>query len=287
MRKQVLQMIVLFLVMIVTATHTRAFDIEEYGLEGGPVLIFIPGLASHGELWKPWVSQYQKTHRVFVMTAPGFAASKPKETASGFLQARIDEVSVFLKNKNVKEVSVVRHSIGGLMSLMLAGQHPDLVKRVLVVDSLPYMAGLFAPGLTPEQAEVQAKFVKDQMKAMPHDAFVAQQKQGAYILSKTPEFIPTLNRWAETSDQETIANAFGDAFAMDYRRNLKGIKAQVTVMAAHDPQMPITRSAMEALYKEQYADLDNKQLMIVDDSFHFIMIDQPRVFAQALGNFIK
>jgi hypothetical protein len=46
------------------------------------------------------------------------------------------------------------------MSLMLAEQHPNLVKQVLVVDSLPYMAGLFAPGLTSEQA-------KDQMKAMP------------------------------------------------------------------------------------------------------------------------
>jgi pimeloyl-ACP methyl ester carboxylesterase len=284
MLKQILGVL---LFMLLLTPNTQAFEIEEFGLKEGHTLIFIPGLASHGELWKPWIDQYKETHRVFVMTAPGFAGVDPQRNPAGFFQARIDEVSEFLERNHVRGAYVIGHSIGGLMSLMLAEQHPDLVERALVVDSLPYMAGLFAPGLTPEQAAQQAKFLQKQMLEMPYSAFVAQQKQGAYILSKKAEFIPTLHRWAETSDQKTVSEAFGEAFAMDYRQKLKNIEARVTVLVAHEPRMPITRPAIESLFNEQYAGLGNIQIKILDDSFHFIMIDQPTMFNQALANFIK
>lgn len=273
--------------LMLVSVGSHAFDISQYGNKEGQTIVFVPGLASHGELWQPWVDQYKDTHNIFVMTAPGFAGVEAVESENSFLQARADEIAVALKNAHIKDAYLIGHSIGGLMSLMVAEKYPSLVSKILVVDSLPFMAGLFSTNLQPEQAAAQAGFLKQQMSAMSREVFLAQQKQGAGILSKTPDFIPTLHRWAEASDQATIVNAYSEAFATDFRPNLAKVKAKTTVLAAYAPQMPVARPQIEALYMDQYKTLDGVDVQLIDDSFHFIMVDQKEAFGQQLDEFLK
>ena len=51
--------------------------------------------------------------------------------------------------------TVAGHSVGGLMTLMLAQRHPEDVSRALVVDALPFYAMLFGPQATPASIEPQ------------------------------------------------------------------------------------------------------------------------------------
>ncbi|UTW59121.1 alpha/beta hydrolase [Kordiimonas sp. SCSIO 12603] len=262
-------------------------DIEQFGNKGGETLVFIPGLASSGELWQPWVKQFEATHNIFVVTAPGFAGVAPRAELDGFLEKTVEEVRSELKKNNAENVKVVGHSIGGLMSLMLANAAPEMIEKVVVVDSAPFMAGLFVAGISPDAAKTQAGYMKTAMTNMPRDAYDQQQKMGLRILSNTPEFIPTLVEWSETSDQATVATAFSEAFGTDYRDSLPTIKAEVLMLAATAEQMPLKKDALTAFYADQYSGVKNFTLQMVDDSFHFIMIDQPEVFTAALETFLK
>ena len=279
-------LVVAFLAVGMISDMVKA-DIERFGNKDGETLVFIPGLASSGDLWQPWVKQYEATHSIMVVTAPGFAGVKPRTEVDNFLAKTVEDIRMELKKNNASGVTVVGHSIGGLMSLMLANAAPEIIEKVMVVDSAPFMAGLFVPGVAPDAAKTQAGYMKTAMMNMPRDAYDQQQKKGLRILSNTPEFIPTLVGWSETSDQATVAAAFSEAFGTDYREHLPTVKAKVFMLAATAEQMPLNKEALTAFYTDQYSGVKNFTLQMVDDSFHFIMIDQPDVFTKALDKFLK
>ncbi|UTW55490.1 alpha/beta fold hydrolase [Kordiimonas sp. SCSIO 12610] len=282
-----IQKAILIMVLFGVSLMCQALDVRKYGDYSKPALVFLPGLASDGALWDRWVEKYKDTHAIFVLHAPGFAGTAAKEETEGFLGLRVEELANVLRESNVQEAYVVGHSIGGLMSLMLAERYPDLVKKTLVVDSIPFLAGLFVPGISPEQAGGQAKFLGKQMQALPRDTFLAQQRQSLTTLLKSQDFLPTLIKWSEKSDQATVAKAFMETFGLDYRQNLKNIRSDVTVLAAYAPEMPLSKVDLQNIYREQYADLDTVEIRMVDDSFHFIMIDQENIFDQILTEFLK
>jgi pimeloyl-ACP methyl ester carboxylesterase len=275
------------IVVFVILTPSAKADIIENGNAEGPAIVFVPGLASHGDLWAPWVKKYQASHRVFVVTAPGFAGETPRSEDVPFLKATVDEIANHLKSKKIEGAVFVGHSIGGLMSVMTANEYPELVEKVLVVDSLPYLGAMFMPGLAHDQVVARANAMQAQMANTPRDAYLAQQRAGIGIQSKTQVFLPTLLKWGETSDQRTVAKAFGEALRTDYRDNLKGINAEILVLAAHSAEMPFTKEAAHSLYSAQYGNLPNGRVEVIEDSFHFIMIDQPDVFGAKLDTFLK
>lgn len=65
---------------------------------------------------------------------PGFGASElPKDDFDIFSYAEI--IFQLIKNENLKNVSVVAHSFGGRVAILLSSLHPELVKKLILVDS--------------------------------------------------------------------------------------------------------------------------------------------------------
>jgi pimeloyl-ACP methyl ester carboxylesterase len=74
---------------------------------------------------------------------------------------------------------------------------------------------------------------------------------------------------------------------MDIRPQLHKIKTPVTILHAWDSVTGIPQAASDQLYQDNYAALPNKKFVRIDDSFHFIMLDQPDKFAAQVGIFLK
>lgn len=51
--------------------------------------------------------------------------------------------------------------------------------------------------------------------------------------------------------------------------------------------MGIPQVACDRLYRENYAPLPNKTFIRIGGSFHFIMLDQPHLFAAQVDAFLK
>jgi pimeloyl-ACP methyl ester carboxylesterase len=51
--------------------------------------------------------------------------------------------------------------------------------------------------------------------------------------------------------------------------------------------MDIPQAASDQLYQENYAALPDKKIVRIDDSFHFIMLDQREKFAAQMDVFLK
>ena len=52
-------------------------------------------------------------------------------------QVMADDVFQFISEHSLKDVSVVGHSMGGKVAMQMALQHPEIIKRLVIIDIAP------------------------------------------------------------------------------------------------------------------------------------------------------
>lgn len=256
------------------------------GPEDAPVVILIPGLASSRDVWAATVDQLDETHRVHVLNVRGFAGEPAGANAEGpVLQPLIDEIAAYAAA--LDKPALIGHSIGGLISLEVAAARPDDIGRVMVVDALPFYSLIFNPAATVELSAPYAEMNRTQLLAMSDEQFSAMQAQTMAIMAKKIAARPTLLDWSLTSDRRVVAQAMYEVTLADARPRLSAITSPVTVLYAWDADMNRPAAMVDEMYATPYAGLAAANLIRVDGSFHFIMIDQPEVFAEEVANFLR
>ena len=262
-----------------------ALRVQTFGERGRPV-VFLPALNTHADLWRPWVQPLAANHRVLAITPAGFPGGPASSLENGFYAGLVPALANVLATEDVADATLVGSSIGGLMALMLANEQSERVRNVLVVDSLPYLAGLFLPGTTPAQASAQAKVLAQRTRGLPQDAYLQQQLAGLTRYTLDSRFRDTLATWLETADRETSILAFEETLALDYRPRLPSITQPVLVLAAWEAGMLVPKASIEQLFRDQYAGLPNVNVRVVENSRHFVMVDRPEAFEAALAEVI-
>jgi pimeloyl-[acyl-carrier protein] methyl ester esterase len=251
----------------------------------GKDVILIPGLASSASVWDATVAQLSSTHRVHVVQVAGFAGAPAGPNAEGDmlapLVAELGEYAVALDKP-----AIIGHSIGGLSALEIAAAHDGEIGRVMVVDALPFYPLIFNQAATTEMMAPQAAAMRAQIQVMSQEAFNASQDSGLNIMAKSPEGLAKVKEWSAASDKAAVANALYAAMTTDARPRLKDIKIPVTIAYAWDENMGRTKAFMAAMYITAYSDLATAELKRVDGGYHFIMFDQPELFAAAVSEFL-
>jgi pimeloyl-ACP methyl ester carboxylesterase len=161
------------------------FTVEVTGQ--GPDVILIPGLASSAAVWDDTVKQLQGRYRLHVIQVAGFAGAPAGANAEGpVIQPTVDALDGYIKSAKLKSPAVIGHSMGGLMGLMLARQHPEDVGRLMVVDSLPFYAVVFSPQATVESVKPQAAAMRDMAEKSSPEAWAAGQARTMAAWSSRP-----------------------------------------------------------------------------------------------------
>src|ERR1017187_10229929 len=124
-----------------TTPKPPSFHVEITG-HGRP-MILIPGFASSGKTWDTTVAHYKDRYECHVLTLAGFAG-EPRIEAP-FLETVRNDLAAYIREKKMDKPVIVGHSLGGVMALWLDEKQPDLVGPLVIVDSLPFLAGIMNP----------------------------------------------------------------------------------------------------------------------------------------------
>lgn len=246
----------------------------------GPDLVLVPGLGSSPAVWDGVKDSLAKDYRLHLVHVAGFAGRAAEGDPATLLERTRAEVIRHLDCRKVERAAYAGHSMGGFLGVMLAADHPDRIAQVVVIDSLPFFPLIFDPSLTPERTAAQAEATRAGMLAMDDAAFAANQRMGVQSLVREAGFHEQVVQWSIASDRASFAGAVHALLTTDLRPRLGEITAPVTVLAAANPYAP--RSRVEPVYQSAYAGLAGAQLVIIEDSYHFIMFDQPEAFERAL-----
>jgi pimeloyl-ACP methyl ester carboxylesterase len=251
----------------------------------GPDVILVPGLVSSGDVWNATVQQLAPTHRVHVVQVAGFAGAAPGANGEeGALKALVEELVTYAAG--LGHPAIIGHSLGGLAALEVAARKPDAVGRVLVVDALPFYPLIMSSKATVEMVKPQAAMMRNQIAAQSDAQSAAGAAKTAARLSKTEAGQALVMKWSIASDRKVAAQMMYEDMIDDARGALASITAKLTIVYAYDAVMG-AQAEVDELYRSAYSAAPSAKLARIDNSYHFIMLDQPAAFAEEVAAFLK
>ncbi len=257
---------------------------------GSPVVL-IPGLGSPRESWDGVTDALLAKHSVYLVQVNGFGGDAPgANLRPGILDGIIADLSSYLATEKVGPVKLAGHSMGGLAALMFARAHPAQVEELMIVDALPYFPVLLArggPEPTPAQIEPIAKMMRDTVaKRFGKPIDPATIKGDVDALALKPSSRVRMAEFAARADPRVTAQLLYEDMSTDMRPALKDLALPITVVVSWSDS-GFGRERTLAFYRRQFAGTPDVRFVDIADAGHFVMLDQPKAFAHALGMFVR
>jgi len=264
-KKTIAVLIIMLLSTTLNAQET-AFDVKVIG-KGDAILLF-PGFTCTGEVWEDVVKELSKTNECHIFTFAGFGGVKPIEKP--WLSKIKERVENYISKKELKNATLIGHSLGGTLGLWLA-INDNKFKKVIVIDALPSTGALMMPNFKSEYIVYDNPYNK-QLLEMDAKSFEKMAIQSAQSMVINKEKHAQIKDWILKADRKTYVYGYTDLLKLDLRLDISKIKTPITILAA---MHPFGEETVKKTYKEQYKNLKNYQIKYAKSSAHFIMYDQP------------
>ncbi len=171
---------------------------------GGPPVVLVHGLGGSHLNWVGIGSALARNHRVVAIDLAGFGLT-PAHGRSTSVRANADLLGRFVREVIGEPVVLVGNSMGGMIALLLAGHHPELVSALVLVDpALP----------TPNQRPDRQVLVEFMIYATP---VVGE----AYLARATKRY----------TDRQRVMSTVAICFAEPSRADAEVIDADIALTA--------------------------------------------------------
>ena len=119
--------------------HTTAAGVRlaytVHGSPDAPPVVLLHGLGDRGTSWAPVHARFAERFRVITVDLRGHGDSDRPGTYS--LQLMCDDVADLLDHLGSRRVTVIGHSMGGMVAYLLAVRRADQIDRLVVEDAPP------------------------------------------------------------------------------------------------------------------------------------------------------
>lgn len=272
-------------------SHAETFEGMDVKVTGkGAPMIFIPGLNSSSEVFTDTCDVLKKDHTCYLLQLPGFAGQAPLTNLDhGYLNTMRDSVIHLINNKKLKHVTLVGHSLGGTLSLMVAMQPQSSVDKVVIIDSLPFYAAAQNSAATADAMRPVAANIRNGMLSQSAEDYHNGAVANLQGMSNNPDRTATLVKWLDGSDRNTTAQAMYDMMTTDLRQDIASIQQPILVLGAWAAYKNYgsTAESTKAIFAAQYAQAKNVTIEMANTSYHFIPWDEPQWLEQRIKAFLK
>jgi pimeloyl-ACP methyl ester carboxylesterase len=228
-----------------------------------------------------------------VLTLAGFAGTAPIDGPL-FPTVRRD-LAAYIREQHLDKPVVIGHSLGGMLAMALATDHPDLVGPLVIVDGMPFLAGPNLQVRHLEEARPTVAKIEAYMSSMTQQQWEAYATSGAstrYMVTSASD-AQTLVKWSAATDRQTLTRALVEAYSVDLREDIARITSPVLVLGTwrgwHDQlaanKIEVPKAAFLGSFAEQFARLPRLHFALHDTARHFIMWDDPAWFFREIDAF--
>jgi len=258
---------------------------------GARPVVLVPGLASGSWAWAETAAWLREGRAVYLVTLAGFDGLPPPEGDAPYLDRAAASLAELVRSRMLDRPIVVGHSLGGLLALRLAAEHPELVGGAVTLDGLPVFPGAERADAA-GRAAMGAGF-RERIEGLSPEAFLAQQVgYMKWIGVVDPATAERLAALSARSDPRAVGRYAGELLAFDLRPELP--RATVPLLAlvpyhAPDhaaPPLVMTEDQKLAYYRGLLAGAPDLTVVALPGARHFAMIDQPAAFRRALESFL-
>jgi pimeloyl-ACP methyl ester carboxylesterase len=242
--------------------------------EEGRHVIFIHGLGSSADRWLdiPDAMSLLGLHSV-ALDLPGFGLSDKPEIDYAIAKF-VEVVAGFIRTTKMQRASIVGHSLGGYIAAQLAAEQPDLVHRLVLIDTsgmlngpTPLLEQYLEAAMNPEKKGVRA--VLEQMVADPVripevlvDGFIYRMHQAG----------------AKHAFKSSYENSVNTQIGVDRLRRIK--VPTLIIWGRRDRLIPLEyiRTFQESI--------GGSEVAIVEDAGHAPFAEKPAIICELLHKFL-
>ena len=240
----------------------------------GELLVFVHGLGSSADDWARQIDAFADRYRVVTFDVRGHGQSaKPDGPYSIPLFAA--DTAALLRALEAAPANVVGLSMGGMIALQLALDAPDLVKRLVIVNSMPeaeldslrdrwiYWSRRLATQVLGMRAT--GKMIANRIFVKPEQGMLRQQFIERWAANDKRAYLATINAIAGWN----VADRLGE------------ITCPTLVVAADQDYTPVS------VKREYAAQMPNAELTVIEDSHHATPVERPQAFNHVLDAFLQ
>ena len=251
---------------VVLSKDNTPISYEVFGA-GEPTLVFVHGWSCDSRYWRAQIDQFSKKYRVVVLDLAGHGHSgMNRETYS--MKAFGEDVQAVTRAVTSGKVVLIGHSMGGSVIAEAARLMPEQVIGLIGVDTLD---DIETP-ITRAQLE--------QMIAPLIDNFRLEARNfvGSMILPATD---PLIREWIladmSSAPQAVALSAFEEMMTQYITGEAAKVfeQIQAPVICINGDLWPVNNEANRRHMK-------SFETIIIDKADHFLMLDRPYAFNQAL-----
>lgn len=246
--------------------------------EEGPALVFCHGLFGQGRNWTAIGKQFTDTHSVRLVDMPNHGQSPWTDAVD--LVADADRLAATLEE--LGPVTLVGHSMGGKIAMLMTLRHPELVSRLVAVD------------ISPVAYEHMGEFAGyiDAMEALDLSTVARRSDADEELRSAVPDpmvrgfLLQSLKRdteqgWRWQLNLGALRSGLGE---------VGGWEPEWSGYEAYEGPVLWVGGAESHYVKEEYATAMERlfprvRRVIVKRSGHWVHAEQPEVFTQVLKVF--
>ncbi len=241
-----------------------------YICEGhGKNILILHGWGASIDTIMPIFNHLKNHFRVYAMDFPGCGKSqKPNDVLGAYDYARITKE--FIGAMGMEEVILIGHSHGGRVSLVLANKYPELVKKMILIDSA---------GLIPKRK------LKYYVKVYTFKTLKKLYSVFFFWMDKKERMERFYKKFGSTDYKDAdgiMRNILVKLVNEDLRPLLKDIKAStLLIWGRDDDATPIYMG--EIMEKE----IKDSGLVILENAGHYSYLDQFLRFKAVVDSFLE
>jgi pimeloyl-ACP methyl ester carboxylesterase len=239
-------------------------DYWEQKTAGNFCLLFLHGWRSDLSVWNSILKNPEfPEYNLYAIDFPGFGKSQIPQTPMS-VEDFSEVVAEFIKKLRLENVIIVGHSFGGRVGIKLSSRHPELVNKLVLVDSAAFP--LF--NLKKKIFAVLAKLVKPFFKP----AFMQPLRKKIYAKIGAEDYVATPEL------QKTFINIVSEDLTSDIK---KIVCPTLIIYGENDHDTPPDYG------KRMQSIIPNSEFIILENAGHFSFLDQPDQFIKEIKDFIR
>lgn len=276
---------------IATPAPRATFDVgiahvAEYGKPHARPLIFVPCLSCGPWIWDRQVATLAPRYDVYTLALPGFDG-RPPAGGDDLMRRAVDSIHELITSRHLTNAVVIGHSLGGTIAVMFAETYPGDAARIITVEG----GYPVAPTQQQRDAAVARSTAPYERVSRAGLANALHDNMLQYTITRKPD-VATMTALAGRSDPGAIVDWMRAALLLDLTPGLHNITVPFTAIIPFDPAIDPyagykTAAAKLHAYQMWVAHAKHGNVIVIQPSRHFVMIDRPEAFESAIESLIK
>lgn len=239
----------------------------------GEAVLLLHGLGSCVQDWAAQIEALRGRFRVIALDLRGHGASAPA-TGAYVMRDLAHDAAGLMTQLGIAHYQVVGFSMGGMVAFELALLCPAQVRRLVIVNSGPRMAGDWRTRL-----QLHLRLAIICLLGLRRLAGMIGRR--LFPLPAQAHLLESFTRRLAQMDVASYCHAVRAIGAFSVESQIAALVMPVLVVSADQDYTPV---AAKAAYARQLA---NAELVVIENSRHATPIDQPDALNRVLLNFLQ